>query len=157
MIHYVHNAIASALLLGVVLLSGNAQAADDTQDEAQGQTAIARPSSMITASGKPDRLEFDFGGVKAWLREKGSWHIEGPVPHQGMFCATRELGVRFGIGNPGCTNVQWISEVDYGTTQKQCNNATALHNGGGSLPILEPDFTRITCAERVIRCSGHCK
>jgi hypothetical protein len=157
MVDHRHRGMAKTFVLGVALLAGDAPAADDAQNDVQGQTAIARPSSMITASGKPDRIDFDFGEIKAWLREKGSWHIEGPVPHQGLLCATRELGVRFGIGKPGCTNVQWISEVDYGTLQKQCNNATAMHNGGGSQQALEPDFTRITCAERVIKCGGNCK
>ena len=148
--------MANTLVLGMALLVGDSPA-DDTQAEVQGQTAIARASSMTAATGKPERLEFDFGGVKLSLREKGNWHIEGPVPHQGLLCATRELGVRFGIGSPGCTNVHWLSEIDYGTNEKQCNNATAWHNGGGFLPALEQDYTRITCAERVVQCSGNCK
>ena len=156
MVDHLRRTGARALVFGMAFLAGGAHA-HEPRDEAQGQTAIARASSMLTATGMPDRLDFDFGGTKAWLREKGSWHIEGPVAHQGLLCATRELGVRFGVGNPGCTDVRWLSEVDYGTQQKQCNNATAMHSGGGFLPALEPDYLRITCAERVSKCSGNCK
>jgi len=31
------------------------------------------------------------------------------------------------------------------------------HFGGDKQPELARDFARITCAERVIRCSGNCK
>ena len=156
MIVHLHRTIASTMVLCAALLIGGVYA-DDRQGDVQGQTAMARPSSMLTAAGKPDRLEFDFGGTKAWLRENGNWHIEGPVPHQGLLCATRTLSVRFGIGNPGCTKVHWLSEFDDGSSVKQCNNATAWHNGGGFLSALQPDYTRITCAERAIQCSGNCK
>jgi hypothetical protein len=156
MLQPVQRTLTNTLVLSVALLAGDALA-DYLQAEIHGQTAIARASSMTTASGKPERLDFDFGEVKVWLRENGNWHIEGPVPHQGLLCATRTLSVRFGIGNPGCTKVHWLSEFDDGSSVKQCNNATAWHNGGGFLSALQPDYTRITCAERAIQCSGNCK
>lgn len=156
MLDRIHRGVACALLSGMILLIADATA-DSLTDDVSGQTAIARPSSMFTEDGKPERLEFNFGEIKAWLRASGNWHIEGPVPHQGLLCATRQLGIRFGIGSPACTNVRWISDIEYGTSHKQCNNATAWHEGDGDLPALAAEFSRISCAERVVQCSGNCK
>ena len=111
----------------------------------------------MTAEGKPERLDFDFGRTSGWLREKGGWHIEGTVSHTGLRCATYELGMRFGVGNPGCTGVTWLSGIEYGTRERHCNGAVRHHDGGGFLPELSKDFARITCAEQVIRCSGNCR
>ena len=43
------------------------------------------------------------------------------------------------------------------TSERQCNNATVRQSGGENQPELARDFGRITCAERVIRCTGNCK
>ena len=147
--------IASTMASGYCLL-GTALAADSNQD-IQGQLAMARPSSMYTEAGTPERLEFSFGEIRVWLKDSGTWHIEGPVSHQGLLCATRQLGVRFGVGQPACTNMRWLSEFEFTDGQKQCNSATTWHTGGGELPALKSEFGRINCAERVIQCSGNCK
>jgi hypothetical protein len=39
----------------------------------------------------------------------------------------------------------------------QCNHATMNHQGGGDDSVLAARFDEITCAERVVRCSGNCK
>jgi len=126
-------------------------------DHVSRTTAAARPSALFTPEGKPERLDFDFGNIKGWIRQKGGWYVEGSVNHVGLRCATYEIGMRFGVGQPGCTNVSWISKVDYGTREQHCNGATRQHQGGGFLPELAKDFSRITCGERIIRCTGSCK
>lgn len=120
-------------------------------------TAPARASAIWTPEGKPQRLDFNYGDITAWIRHKGGWHIEGRVQHRGLLCGTYELGMRFGVGNPRCTDVTWLSEIEYGTGMRQCNSATQHHDGGGFQPGLAKDFARITCAERIIRCTGNCK
>lgn len=147
--------IKCVTLLIIGVLAGAAQANEN--DPLNRATAPARPSVMWTPEGKPERMEFNFGGITGWIRGKGGWHIEGMVQHTGLLCGTYELGMRFGVGNPGCTDVTWRSRIEYGTRMKHCNSATQHHDGGGYLPDLAKEFGRITCAERVIRCTGNCK
>jgi hypothetical protein len=142
------------LVLSVTLACVTEAIANDSLIRA---TAPARPSAMWTPEGKPERLEFNFGDITAWIRNKGGWHIAGRVPHSGLLCGTYELGMRFGVGAPGCTDVKWLTEVEYGTRVRQCNSAAQHHDGGGFQPDLAEEFGRITCGERVIRCTGNCK
>ena len=106
---------------------------------------------------KLQRKDFNFFSYKAWVKRGGEWHIEGPVTHKGLLCGTYELGMRFGIGKNGCTDVEWITTDRFATSQMQCNNATMNHQGGDIEDILASRFDEITCAERVIRCTDNCK
>jgi len=102
-------------------------------------------------------FRFGFAGFTGWLKRGGEWHIEGPVRHNGLFCGTYEIGMRFGIGKPECTDVQWVSGIRYVTSQNQCNNAEMPHSGSEMDEFLTSQFDAISCAERVIRCTGTCK
>jgi len=121
--------------------------------------AVATTQLSVTdlAAGKRDRLEFGIGEFKGWLDRRGEWYVEGDVSHVGLLCAEYETGLRFGKGSPGCTNIEWLSEVHYGSRRTQCNGATVRHAAWHNEPALEGQFDRITCAERVIRCTGNCK
>lgn len=134
------------------------------QDPFQNKTTYSRAQAQARAIGnvsvvlRPSQLSFDFGsGSKASLSPKGEWSVEARVPHSGLFCADYSVGVRFGIGRPGCSNVAWLTDVTYVTNQRQCNNATVEHSGGDVQSQLESSFTQISCAERVTRCIGLCK
>ena len=133
------------------------------ESAAQSTTTYSRTSAPAQAVGsasvvlKPSQLDFNFGNAKASLTPKGEWTVEGSVSHRGFFCAEYSLGIRFGIGRPGCANVAWLTEVTYVTGLQQCNNARLDHSGGEVQPELSSSFVRITCAERVIRCTGICK
>ncbi len=102
------------------------------------------------------REEFDFGDTKAWLREDGYWQIEGFISHNSGFCGTYELGIQFGSGSPGCSNAEWLSAPMFVTQHRQCNGASKLHKGGNISLLAQERFKTITCAQRVIRCSGKC-
>ncbi|MEO8331442.1 MAG: hypothetical protein ABI479_03350 [Gallionella sp.] len=95
-------------------------------------------------------MELHFGDFTGWLKRDGTRHIEGTARHHGMMCSDYEVGMRFGIGKPDCTDVQWISEMRYATSQSQYNDAEIDESLTGL-------FEDITCGERVIRCSGNCK
>jgi hypothetical protein len=103
------------------------------------------------------RKNFRFGEFTGWLKRDGTWHIEGPVRHNGLLCGTYEVGMRFGVGERECTNVQWISEVTFVTSLSQCNDAERPHSGTEIDESLKGQFDGITCAERVIRCTGTCQ
>jgi len=116
-----------------------------------------RRSSDVGGEHSPARLDFHYGDIRAWLLEDGNWHIEGNVQHRGAFCAQYELGIQFGIGSPGCANVEWLGTPVYVTKRRQCNNATLHHTGGDLDDQAAQVFDRINCAQRLIRCSGNCK
>ncbi|HBK19907.1 MAG TPA: hypothetical protein DDZ07_01145, partial [Cryomorphaceae bacterium] len=44
------------------------------------------------------RMDFNFGTVKAWLRDDGQWKIEGDVTHRSGLCGSYQLGIQFGTG-----------------------------------------------------------
>jgi hypothetical protein len=116
-----------------------------------------RRSNDIGGDRSPARLDFYYGDIRAWLLEDGNWHIEGNVQHRGAFCGQYELGIQFGIGSPGCANVDWLGTPVYVTKRRHCNNAMLQHSGGDLDYRAARDFDRINCAQRLIRCSGNCK
>lgn len=94
--------------------------------------------------------------VEGWLSDNGEWHIKGTVTHNRLRCATYQLGVQLGKGNPACLNVEWVSDVQYGTTRQHCNSAPLEHVGGGKIPALSTILKDATCARVVVRCTGIC-
>ncbi len=120
-------------------------------------TAPARAIGSASVVLKPQQLDFNFGGTTASLGPKGDWSIKGLVSHRGLLCGDYSIGVRFGVGSPECSNVVWLTDVSYVTSQRQCNSASVQHSGGDLQPQLIEPFRRISCAERVIRCTGVCK
>jgi hypothetical protein len=118
--------------------------------------APARPSVSITPDGRHQRLEFDFGRNRGsgWLARNGEMLIDTWVQHRGLFCAEYEVGLRFGVGLPGCTGVRWVSGVRWLARRDQCNNAIVNQIGGDTDETLAAAFETITCAERIVQCSG---
>lgn len=150
----------AAILLLSTLIAGKAWAAEQQLDsDESGITARARPTYTLDAEPHINRLDFDFraGEATAWLNADGDFHLHGWAQHRSLLCATYQMGVRFGIGAPGCLNVEWISDPVYVTSQFQCNGARVEHDGGGGAPDIGAQIAKVTCAERVIRCSGSCK
>jgi len=103
------------------------------------------------------RLEFNFDDFKGWLRSDGVFHIQGPIQHSGFRCATYRLGIRFGAGKPGCINVKWLTQGRYGPGRKHCNSALLKHGTTDNDPEAKKVYPRITCAKRLIKCTGNCK
>jgi hypothetical protein len=122
-------------------------------------TAAARPVYSVSATPRVERLEFQFSAEQstAWLNREGDFGATGWVSHVGLRCAEYRLGLRFGIGAPGCLNVEWISAPRFVSSQRQCNGARVMHSGGDSIADLGVALERISCAERVVRCEGTCK
>lgn len=126
-------------------------------DEVRKLSTEPRRSAGVGGPQAPERMDFDFGSIRAWLLADGNFHVEGTVQHRGALCAEYRVGLQFGIGNPGCANVQWIGSPSYVTYQRQCNNALLRHVGGDIDPVAAREFDNITCAQRLIDCSGNCK
>lgn len=140
------------------LVAVSCMAISPTLVAAEQRAQAAAQFPKVTLEGfKLQRKDFRFGSFTAWLKRDGEWHIEGPVKHNGLLCGTYEVGMRFGVGKPDCTDVNWISEVTYVTSHYQCNAAEMAHAGTEIDSGLGGHFEDVTCAERVIRCSGNCK
>ncbi len=140
-------------LSGIMLLSSAGHASETVSRT----KAEARKGSMITLGKVPEQKNFKFNDIKAWLNTDGDWYIQGYINHKKLLCAHYDLGVRFGMGNPGCTNVKWISEEEYVSHLRQCNQARMGHGGGNRSGLLKNNYDKITCAERIIKCKGQCK
>ena len=153
------NGRAGLAIFGLAVLTAvtTIAVADDASEAPLGRTAVARPAAEWNKDGKPVKLEFDFGDFKAWARRDGSWNAEGTVQHRGLQCGTYTLSLRVGRGNPGCTDVQWFGEPRAVASVQLCNNAPGPLTGGNNEFRDAARFDEISCAERVIRCTGNCK
>ena len=120
-------------------------------------SAVARKSVDFGVGAEPQKTEFKFDSASAWLRENGTFHVEAEIKHGSLLCGTYEVGVRFGIGQPACTNVSWLSSTQFVSQRKQCNHAWMAHQGSGTDTELVGDVDLVTCAQLVIRCTGKCK
>ncbi|UCD67920.1 MAG: hypothetical protein JSW48_14110 [Betaproteobacteria bacterium] len=132
-------------------------AADAAADEVRKLATEPRRASDVGSELSPARLDFFFGDIRAWLLQDGNWHIEGNIQHRGALCGRYELGIQFGIGSPGCSNVEWMGSPAYVTIRTHCNNALLSHAGSDVDHVAAEAFDRINCAQRLIRCSGTCK
>lgn len=119
-----------------------------------GKTAPAERVMKLTDNTKLEKLRFNFGSAEASLTPNGNWLIKGQVKHNRVRCATYQLGIRFGVGEKGCTNVNWIGDFEYGTNVKQCNSATLQHTGGGFSDLVVGSVDKVNCAEVKVRCFG---
>ena len=153
------NRIAAILAL-TALLAGTASAVEqELGPDEIGVSAPAQITYSLDARPKPERLDFDFraGDSLAWINGDGNFQVSGWIKHTGLLCATYRMGLRFGIGSPGCLNVEWITEPLFVTNELQCNEARVEHAGGDTDAGLGKRMAAITCGERVIRCTGHCR
>jgi hypothetical protein len=149
------------LIVAVWFVVGAAVAGDPVPSAGKevvvGSMAIARSGMEWDKDGKPTRLEFDFGDFTAWARKKGGWQLEGVINHSGLVCGTYYVMARFGTGNPGCENVKWFSDPKLVTQREHCNSASLSHQGGDIEFPWADRFDQVTCAERIIRCTGICR
>ena len=104
----------------------------------------------------PARRTFQERGTRGWLDQTGAWQIEAEIQHGRFLCATYETGVQLGRGDPACSNVTWLTEVEYATRLRHCNHASRLHRGGGEFSDSPDRLRQVTCVRVVVRCEGSC-
>jgi hypothetical protein len=112
--------------------------------------------STETMAGAPRTQLFSRQDVQGRIEESGSWTIRKKVSHSRLLCAVYESGIQLGRGAPGCSGVQWFSEVEYGTRQRHCNSSTLIHSGGGNMSDLGSELESATCVRVITRCAGSC-
>jgi hypothetical protein len=146
-----------ATLTALLTVSSSSVDARELLGESLSRTlAPATDAAEWDADGKLARKDFRFSDTTIWLRSNGAWHLEGQVSHGFLLCGTYQIGVRFGAGHPGCSNVEWLTDTEYATSHVQCNHAIQWHAGSGTLTIAPDKFSEMTCAERSLKCSGRC-
>jgi hypothetical protein len=127
-----------------------------------GQASIVRQvelpveSSAEINNGQSAKKTFHRQGVQGWLDETGAWRIEGEVHHGRLRCASYEMGIQLGRGNPACADVEWLTGVEYATRVRQCNSASRLHAGGGEFSNMATRFDEVSCVRVLVRCEGAC-
>jgi hypothetical protein len=120
------------------------------------QVELPVESSTQTISGQPSRKIFQITGLQGWLDETGAWHIKGDVHHGPLRCGTYEMGIRLGRGNPACSDVEWLTGVEYATRLRHCNSASRLHTGGGEFSDAANRLEEVSCVRVIVRCEGTC-
>lgn len=149
-----HYAIALLVFL-FVIHSTTTKAAE----EINRYTVAAEEGQVLP--GQTQTLVFGHGEMLVTLGDGGLWEVEGPVRHNRFLCGTYQVGAKFGRGSPDCVNVNWLSDVQYVTSLRQCNSAVRIHKGN-SLLAVDPapetpfDIDRVTCAQIYIKCNGAC-
>ena len=138
-----------------ILLTGFVIA--DEKSVVKKYSAVAKKSVDFGVGAKQPKIEFKFDSGSSWLRENGAFGVEAEIKHGSLLCGTYEIGVRFGIGKPACTNVSWLSETQFVTKRKQCNHAWMAHQGSGKDIDLVGDVDLVTCGQLVVKCTGKCK
>ena len=151
--------IAAVLALIAFVANLACAAAQQLEQSESGITSSPRRTYSLDARPQIIRLDFDFGSSEssAWLNMAGDFHVQDWISHPNLLCATYQLGLRFGVGRPGCQNVRWLSEAAFVTAQTQCNHARVQHSGGDTVTEAGAQIAQISCAEKITRCSGSCK
>lgn len=143
----------------LVFVLGASQATGETKENIHRYTVAAEKAPALPK--QKQSLVFEHGELVVTLRDGGAWEVDGLVSHSRFFCGTYQVGARFGRGKPACVNVDWMSDVEYVTSLKQCNSAVRIHKGSGSIvpdsaPETPFDIDTVTCAQIHIKCSGTC-
>jgi len=111
-----------------------------------------RPPTLIV-EGEPSRWTFQDFNVSGWVDEHGLWSIRSEVSHGRIRCATYEVGIQLGQGLPACSNVKWLTNIEYVSRIPHCNSATRIHSGGGRF-LDSAAVEAANCARVVVRCEG---
>lgn len=134
-------------------------ASDDKQAE---QSRIVRQfqspldPAPARVDGQPPRRAYQGNGVQGWVDETGAWQIRAEVHHRRLRCGIYETGIQLGRGNPVCSNVEWLTGIEYATRLRHCNSASRVHGGAGRFPDLVDRLEQVTCVRVVVRCEGTC-
>ncbi|HED17317.1 MAG TPA: hypothetical protein ENI64_10960 [Gammaproteobacteria bacterium] len=145
----------STVTCAVLLMLGVSWSTQAISAEKSDQAAVSKNMHMAMP-GDPRSHEFAFGQGKVLLDASGGWTVDAWIHHAGLFCGTYRIGVQFGVGTQGCQGVSWLEQPVFVTRHKQCNNAITHHSGFGETPGLADQFKDISCARRIVRCSGKC-
>jgi len=111
---------------------------------------------LLPANDGSDTRIFSGALGRGSLSRTGEWQARAEIGHSRLRCATYALGVRFGVGNATCSEVDWRSDMEWTPGRKQCNGATLIHSGGGRVDLPPHDPRSMNCVRVAVRCRGAC-
>ena len=111
-----------------------------------------RPPALIV-EGEPSRWTFQDFNVSGWVDEQGLWSIRSEISHGRIRCAVYQVGIQLGKGVPACSNVSWLTHVEFASRVRHCNSATRIHTGGGRF-LERAAVEAANCARVLVRCEG---
>ena len=152
-------------LLPLCLLAGCAALGPNAPSDSNSGAAQARSirtsnlplsTSATTIDGRISHKTFQSSGVSGRVDSTGFWELRTLVSHGRLLCGVYEVGMQLGSGNQGCSEVRWLTDVEYVTRERQCNSAARIHTGGGRFQDARERFPILTCVRVVVRCEGNC-
>ncbi len=151
------------LLPLVVLIFSTGCATDEMAgtDRSGGEARIVRQMDLplvgaAPAQGQAPRKTFQARSVQGWLDATGAWGMTTEVAHSRGRCGTYETGIQIGKGDAACTRVDWLSDPDFGSRRTQCNAATLIHSGAGTIQPPRSAVPEANCVRVLVRCTGAC-
>jgi len=143
----------------VLLLAGCAPAAQRSSKEPaaapQNIRQVDRP--LLPATDGSAARVFDVDFARGALNSDGDWRVRGEITHSRLRCGGYQLGVRFGTGSPSCSKVDWRTGLLATPERRQCNGATLIHSGGGTLDLSADTIRSLNCVRVVVLCVGACR
>lgn len=148
----------AALIFTVGCTTDDLPGADRSPDTARivRQLDLPLSASGPAAQGQASRRVFQTRSVQGSLEGTGDWAVTTEVTHTRVRCGTYETGVQIGRGDAACTRVDWLSDPDFRTRRTQCNSATLIHSGRGTVNLPQSVIQDANCVRVLVRCSGAC-
>jgi hypothetical protein len=150
------------LVAGLLAIGGCASdptsRGDDPQDAPRIVQETRLPLQAERADARPAERRWTFTGPSAQgsLDASGAWSLRAEIEHRRLRCATYEAGIRVGRGNASCENVEWLTAPQFGAERLQCNQATVVHTGSGSVDLPPSTVGNVNCVGVLWRCRGAC-
>ncbi|WP_328987692.1 hypothetical protein [Thiorhodovibrio winogradskyi] len=151
---------ACVALLGCAAAPDSGGTPGDGVAESQARIVrqMDRPLQPASQAGGPRQFSGSFGrgSLNTTGNATGEWQVRAEVTHGRLRCATYALGVRFGVGNASCSEVDWKSRMEWSDGRQQCNSATLVHSATGRLDSRRRDLSALNCVQVSVGCRGTC-
>jgi hypothetical protein len=147
------------LLVSYAVIEQTATAADEVP--ATGSRIVNSMDLALDPSSKNDPDQgvgrvFQGTETRGSIGETGAWNLSTGVTHNRLRCATYETGIQLGKGNPACTQVEWLTDISYGSSRRHCNSAVMIHKGSGKVTGGNDIYQASSCVRVVTKCTGTC-
>lgn len=146
----------------LVSCAANEQRGDATNEGPSSGSRIVNTIDLVldpsSKSGTDESAVRKFQGTetRGSLDETGAWNLSTAVTHNRLRCAAYETGIQLGTGNPACKQVEWQTEISFGSNRTHCNSAVLMHKGSGKFTGINDIYQAATCVRVITKCTGAC-
>lgn len=145
-------AIVIALLVGCTTQQTPDQNANGAEPRVMRQVVLP----LLSANGQGGARVFSDSSVRGTLASSGDWRVRGEITHPRLRCGTYRMGLQFGRGDGACNAPTWRTQTTLLPARVQCNNATLVHSGEGSVDLAPEALRALDCVRVVVQCTGTC-